>query len=49
MPMLSDNSKEIIRLLNFFTIDQLRVLFGNAEKFKDWLKNKEIEDTVSIN
>jgi hypothetical protein len=49
MPMFSDNSDEIINSLNCLTNDQLRVLFGNTKKFKNWLKNKEIEDIVSIN
>ena len=46
MLKFSDNTFEVI---NYLTHDQLRVLFGNAEKFKNWLKNKEIEDIVSIN
>ena len=49
MPKFDDNSDEIINLLNYLTNDQLRVLFGNTEKFKNWLKNKGIEDIVSIN
>ena len=49
MPKFSDITFEIINSLNYLTCDQLRVLFGNAEKFKNWLKNKEIEDIVSIN
>ena len=49
MPIFRDNSDEIINSLNYLTNDQLRVLFGNTDKFKNWLKNKKIEDIVSIN
>lgn len=49
MPVFNDYSNEIIKFLNCLTYDQLRVLFGNSKQFKNWLKNKEIEDTVSIN
>lgn len=46
MPMFSD---EIIDSLNYLTSDQLKVLFGDAKRFKNWLINKKIEDDVSIN
>ena len=49
MPKFSDNTFEVINSLNYLTHDQLRDLFENAKKFKNWLKNKEIEDIVSIN
>lgn len=47
--MFNDNSAEIINSLNCLTNNQLIVLFGDAERFKNWFKNKEIEDIVSIN
>jgi hypothetical protein len=49
MPMFNDCLNEVINSLNHLTNDQLKVLFGNTEKFKNWLENKEIEDIVSIN
>ena len=49
MPMFEKISDDIITSLSYLTKDQLRILFGNTEKFKNWLKNKEIKDTVSIN
>ena len=49
MPKFRDNSSDIINSLNCLTKDQLKVLFGDAERFKNWLKNKKIEDNVSIN
>ena len=47
--MFNDISSNIIDSLNDLTRDQLKVLFGDAERFKNWLKNKKIEDNVSIN
>ena len=47
--MFSDNTDKITNSLDCLTYDQLRVLFGDVESFKTWLKNKEIEDIVSIN
>jgi hypothetical protein len=49
MPMFKNCLNEVINSLNDLTNDQLKVLFGNTEKFKNWLENKEIEDIVSIN
>jgi len=46
MPKFEDYSNEIVGSLSNLTSNQRRVLFGDSEKFKNWLICKEIEDVV---
>jgi len=48
MPILKDQTKEIINHLAQLNHDQHRVLFGDAKRFRNWLINKGIEDDVSV-
>jgi hypothetical protein len=47
MPKFQDYSNEIVKSLSLLTSNQRKVLFGDSERFKDWLICKEIEDAVS--
>ena len=48
MPLFKENPDDILNLLNEFTNDQRRVLFGDSNYFKSWLREQGVEDNVSI-
>lgn len=49
MSKFEDCSNEIIGLLDNLTNNQLKVLFGDTKRFKNWLINNKIKDVVSNN
>lgn len=48
MPLMKEESKEIIELLNKIPDNSLQILFGDSIRFKNWLKNHKVTDKVSI-
>ena len=48
MSIFREKPEEILNLLKEFNRNRRRVLFGDAERFKNWLKNLEVKDKVII-
>ena len=49
MPFLKDIFEEIFDLLlNDFNEEQRKLLFGEAKRFTNWLKEQKVEDNVRI-
>jgi hypothetical protein len=46
MSKFLDNPNKILKLLEEFSNDQLRVLFGYKEDFNNWFKKQNIIDKV---
>ena len=50
MGFIKDLGNEVVQMfeiLNTFSHDRCRVLFGFSEGFNEWLKNQGISDSVS--
>lgn len=48
MPYFKEISQQILHLLNEFSDNRRRVLFGDLSWFEVWLKEQGVEDKVSI-
>ena len=48
MPLFKNNSKNIIELLNEISNPRRQILFGDSPRFRNWFKEQEIDDEVSI-
>jgi hypothetical protein len=48
MPLFKENSDSILTFLTELSDERRRVLFGDSERFKRWLKDNEIDDIVRI-
>jgi hypothetical protein len=48
MPLFKENSDSILTFLTELSDARRRVLFGDSERFKRWLKDNEIDDIVRI-
>ena len=48
MSLFKENPNKILNLLNEISDERRQILFGDSERFKNWLKKHEITDKVSI-
>ena len=48
MPNFREKPEKILNLLKEFNRNRRRVLFGDAERFENWLRSLGVEDKVII-
>ena len=48
MPLFKEIATKILSALEELPNGQCEILFGDAERFKAWLKEQEVEEEVSV-